>query len=205
MYQDTIFALVVPGEVLTHVFNSDLKKKFLEIGIKCHSVICSRVSPLQKALVVKLVRDNLKVVTLAIGDGANDVSMIQSAHIGVGIMGREGAQAVRAADYAFGEFRHLRRLLTVHGRYNYLRMSGLIYYSFYKNLVFITIQWWFGFVSLWTGQVNSNSYNIRQFTKKYFLPLIMLYSLPCLLLFMQYLKETLALIQLMHILSYIMK
>ncbi len=145
----------MPGDVLTHVFNSDLKKIFLEIGIKCHSVICSRVSPLQKALVVKLVRENLKVVTLAIGDGANDVSMIQSADVGVGIMGREGAQAVRAADYAFGEFRHLRRLLTVHGRYNYLRMSGLIYYSFYKNLVFITVQWWFGFVSAWTGQVNT--------------------------------------------------
>jgi magnesium-transporting ATPase (P-type) len=195
MYQDSIFALVVPGEVLTHVFNSDLKKNFLEIGIKCHSVICSRVSPLQKALVVKLVRDNLKVVTLAIGDGANDVSMIQSAHVGVGIMGREGAQAVRAADYAFGEFRHLRRLLTVHGRYNYLRMTGLIYYSFYKNLVFITIQWWFGFVSSWTGQVNSNSYYIRQFMKKYFLPLIMSYLLHFLLFSMQYLKEMLARIQ----------
>lgn len=153
MNQETIFALVVSGVVLNYVFSSDLKDVFLEIGIQCHSVICSRVSPLQKALVVKLVRDNLKVVTLAIGDGANDVSMIQSAHIGVGIMGREGAQAVRASDYAFGEFKHLRRLLSVHGRYNYLRMSGLIYYSFYKNFVFITIQWWFGFVSAWTGQV----------------------------------------------------
>lgn len=153
MCQETIFALVVSGVVLNYVFSSDLKDVFLEIGVKCHSVICSRVSPLQKALIVKLVRDNLKVVTLAIGDGANDVSMIQSAHIGVGIMGREGAQAVRASDYAFGEFRHLRRLLSVHGRYNYLRMTGLIYYSFYKNFVFITIQWWFGFVSAWTGQV----------------------------------------------------
>jgi phospholipid-transporting ATPase len=149
----TIFALVVPGDVLATVFSGPQQHKFLQIGTKCHSVICARVSPLQKALVVKLVRDNENAITLAIGDGANDVSMIQAAHVGVGIMGREGTQAVRAADYAFGEFRHLRRLVTVHGRYSLLRMTGLIYYSFYKNLVFITIQWWFGFVSDWTGQV----------------------------------------------------
>ena len=147
------------------------------------------MSPLQKALIVKLVRDNLNVVTLAIGDGANDVSMIQSAHIGVGIMGREGAQAVRASDYAFGEFKHLRRLLTVHGRYNYLRMTGLIYYSFYKNLVFITIQWWFGFVSGWNGQVNILILNSRLLTRKYFSLHIMLYLLHSHHSFMQFLKE----------------
>jgi P-type E1-E2 ATPase len=154
MPESTVHALVVPGNVLTFVFAGPQQKKFLEIGTKCHSVICSRVSPLQKAMVVKLVKDNNKgTTTLAIGDGANDVSMIQAAHVGVGIAGREGTQAVRASDYAFGEFRHLRRLLSVHGRYSYMRMAGLIYYSFYKNIVFITIQWWFGFVSAWTGQV----------------------------------------------------
>jgi P-type E1-E2 ATPase len=108
---------------------------------------------LQKALVVKLVRNNLKACTLAIGDGANDVSMIQAAHVGVGIAGREGTQAVRASDFSFGEFKHLRRLLAVHGRYSLMRMSELIYFSFYKNLTFITVQWWFGFVSAWSGQV----------------------------------------------------
>ncbi|RKO89133.1 hypothetical protein BDK51DRAFT_23151 [Blyttiomyces helicus] len=144
-------ALVVDGQTLTYVLDSHADR-FLEIGTRCHSVICCRVTPLQKALVVKLVQKTLKVVTLAIGDGANDVSMIQAANVGVGIMGREGTQAVRAADYAFPEFRFLRRLVTVHGRFSYMRLSVLIFYSFYKNITFITVQWWFGFFNAWSGQ-----------------------------------------------------
>ena len=145
-------ALVINGEALEYALTSALKLKFLEAGQMCHSVICCRVTPLQKALVVKLVKSNLKCTTLAIGDGANDVSMIQAADVGVGIQGREGSQAVRASDYAFGEFRFLRRLLHVHGRYSYHRLTQLIYYSFYKNLTMITVQWWFGFLSAWSGQ-----------------------------------------------------
>jgi phospholipid-transporting ATPase len=150
-----IFALVVNGNVLSHVFagQDSSKQKFLKIGKACKTVICSRVTPLQKALVVRLVKSSLKTsMTLAIGDGANDVSMIQEAHVGVGIMGKEGTQAVRAADFAFGEFRYLQRLLTFHGRHNYNRFSNLILFSFYKNLVFISIQWLFGFVNMWSGQ-----------------------------------------------------
>lgn len=144
------------GSVLSNVFaGADVsKEKFLRIGKRCKTVICSRVTPLQKALVVRLVRRSLKdSITLAIGDGANDVSMIQEAHVGVGIMGKEGTQAVRAADYAFGEFRFLQRLLTYHGRFSYVRMANLTFFSFYKNLAFITIQWFFGFVNAWSGQV----------------------------------------------------
>ncbi|KAJ3111227.1 hypothetical protein HDU96_005884 [Phlyctochytrium bullatum] len=144
-------ALVVNGETLGYVFASKQEQKLLQIGINCHSVICCRVTPLQKALVVRLVRTTLKKVTLAIGDGANDVSMIQGADVGVGIMGREGNQAVRSADFAFAEFRFLRRLLAVHGRYSYHRMAQLIYYSFYKNITAITVQFWFGFYSSWSG------------------------------------------------------
>lgn len=147
---------MVDGHVLSHVFagTAESQKKFLSIGTRCKTVICARVTPLQKALVVRLVKNSLKnSITLAIGDGANDVSMIQEAHVGVGIMGKEGTQAVRAADYAFGEFKFLQRLLTVHGRFHYLRMANLILFSFYKNLVFITIQWYFGFVNDWSGQV----------------------------------------------------
>jgi phospholipid-transporting ATPase len=134
--------------------DESLKKSFLDIGVLCRSVICSRVTPLQKSQVVKMVKDAYpNIITLAIGDGANDVSMIQEAHIGVGIMGREGTQAVRAADYAFGEFRFLKRLVMVHGRYNYLRLSNLILYCFYKNLVFITVQFIYGFTNMWSGQL----------------------------------------------------
>jgi phospholipid-transporting ATPase len=153
-----VFAMVVDGHVLSLVFAGAEKSKgkFLSIGTRCKTVICARVTPLQKALVVRLVRRSLKSsITLAIGDGANDVSMIQEAHVGVGIMGKEGTQAVRAADYAFGEFKYLQRLLTVHGRFQYLRMSGIILFSFYKNFVFIVPQWYFGFVNAWSGQVIS--------------------------------------------------
>ncbi|TPX31648.1 hypothetical protein SmJEL517_g05073 [Synchytrium microbalum] len=146
-------ALVIKGEILALVYDAKFELELLEIGKQCAAVVCARMAPLQKAMVVDLVKQNVKTVTLAIGDGANDVSMIQAANIGVGIMGKEGNQAVRAADYAFGEFRFLKRLLVVHGRYSFERLAGLIYYSFYKNIAFITIQWWFGFVSGWSAQI----------------------------------------------------
>ncbi|KAJ3338214.1 hypothetical protein HDU93_009874 [Gonapodya sp. JEL0774] len=120
---------------------TDLQRQFLELATRCNS----------KAQVVTLVRAHLKKVTLAIGDGANDVTMIQAADIGVGIIGREGAQAVRASDYAFLEFKFLRRLISVHGRYDYMRMCKIIFVSFYKNLAMITLLWIFGFLSMWTG------------------------------------------------------
>jgi magnesium-transporting ATPase (P-type) len=125
---------------------------FLKLCMMCKSVICCRVSPLQKSQVVKLVRDTLKgTVTLAIGDGANDVSMIQAAHIGIGISGQEGLQAARAADYAIGQFRFLKPLLLVHGRYNYRRLARLICYSFYKNLTLQLCQFWYVFFNAFTG------------------------------------------------------
>lgn len=102
----------------------------------------SRVSPLQKALVVKLVKRNLKAILLAIGDGANDVSMIQAAHVGVGISGVEGLQAARSADIAIAQFRFLRKLLLVHGAWSYQRISKVILYSFYKNVALYMTQFW---------------------------------------------------------------
>lgn len=100
------------------------------------------MSPLQKALVVKLVKRHLKAILLAIGDGANDVSMIQAAHVGVGISGMEGLQAARSADVAIGQFRFLRKLLLVHGAWSYQRISKVILYSFYKNIVLYMTQFW---------------------------------------------------------------
>lgn len=109
----------------------------LELAIMCKAVICcesihgivlttGRVSPLQKALVVKLVKQSTNAPLLAIGDGANDVSMIQAAHVGVGISGVEGLQAARSADVAISQFRYLRKLLLVHGSWSYQRLSKLI-------------------------------------------------------------------------------
>ncbi|KAJ1656786.1 hypothetical protein IWQ61_003703 [Dispira simplex] len=145
-------ALVVSGSTLGYILEStDLSKSFLQLGVRCHSVICCRVTPLQKARVVQLVKKRLKKVTLSIGDGANDVSMIQVAHVGVGIEGVEGAQAVRASDYSFVEFKSLRPLISIHGRYSYLRIANIIFYSFYKNIALITVQFWFGFNNAWSG------------------------------------------------------
>jgi phospholipid-transporting ATPase len=119
----------------------------LRLARACHSVVCCRVTPLQKAEVVRLVRDGEGAICLAIGDGANDVAMIQAAHVGVGIFGQEGSQAARSADYAIRMFRHLRRLLSVHGRYALVRNSLLVQYSFYKSAAVFMSVLWFAFYS----------------------------------------------------------
>ncbi|KAG6616508.1 P-type ATPase (P-ATPase) Superfamily [Phytophthora cinnamomi] len=107
----------------------------------------------QKAEVVTLVRTaNKKVRTLAIGDGANDVAMIQRAHVGVGISGQEGMQAVNSSDYAIGQFYFLEKLLLHHGRLNYKRMSILAGYMFYKNIVMVLAQYFYMFCTGSSGQ-----------------------------------------------------
>ena len=135
-------ALVIDGKSLTFALERDLEKLFLDLAVMCKAVICCRVSPLQKALVVKLVKRHLKSVLLAIGDGANDVSMIQAAHVGVGIAGMEGLQAARSADVAIGQFRFLKKLLLVHGAWTYYRVSKVILYSFYKNIAMFMTEFW---------------------------------------------------------------
>jgi phospholipid-transporting ATPase len=138
---DTL-ALIIDGKSLTYALEKDLEKNFLDLAVMCKAVICCRVSPLQKALVVKLVKRHLKAILLAIGDGANDVSMIQAAHIGVGISGMEGLQAARSADVAIAQFRYLRKLLLVHGAWSYQRIAKTILYSFYKNITLYMTQFW---------------------------------------------------------------
>lgn len=106
-------------------------------------------------MVVELIKKNKSAVTLAIGDGANDVSMIKTAHIGVGISGQEGLQAVLASDYSIGQFRFLERLLLVHGRWSYYRMSKFLRYFFYKNFAFTLCHIWFAFFCGFSAQVRS--------------------------------------------------
>jgi len=136
-------ALIIDGKSLTFALEKDLEKLFLDLAIMCKAVICCRVSPLQKALVVKLVKKYQKEsILLAIGDGANDVSMIQAAHIGIGISGEEGLQAARSADVAIAQFRFLRKLLLVHGAWSYQRVTKTILFSFYKNIALYMTQFW---------------------------------------------------------------
>uniref|UniRef100_A0A8K9WZY1 Phospholipid-transporting ATPase n=1 Tax=Oncorhynchus mykiss TaxID=8022 RepID=A0A8K9WZY1_ONCMY len=148
-----LFALVINGHSLAHALEADMEGEFVSTACVCRAVICCRVTPLQKALVVELIKKHKKAVTLAIGDGANDVSMIKTAHIGVGISGQEGIQAVLASDYSFSQFRFLQRLLLVHGRWSYLRMCRFLCYFFYKNFAFTMVHFWFGFFCGFSAQI----------------------------------------------------
>lgn len=147
-------ALIIEGSALLHIFESqEAKEKLLGIAILCKSVVCCRVSPLQKALVVELVRKSQDVVTLAVGDGANDVSMIQVANVGVGIAGQEGVQASMAADYAICQFRFLHKLLLVQGHWSYARISEMILTFFFKNIFWVLPALWFQIYSDWSGNI----------------------------------------------------
>ena len=92
--------------------------------------------------------------TLAVGDGANDVAMINAAHVGVGIEGEEGVQAVNASDYAVGQFSFLGTLLLKHGRYNYIRMSKVVCFMFYKNILMSTTMFWYSFFNAYSGKLS---------------------------------------------------
>ncbi|KAJ3021203.1 UNVERIFIED_CONTAM: hypothetical protein HDU68_009759, partial [Siphonaria sp. JEL0065] len=147
------FALIIDGHTLKYALEPDVKLIFLELACLCKAVVCCRVSPLQKALVVSLVKNNVEgAITLAIGDGANDVGMIQAAHVGVGISGMEGLQAARSADVSIAQFRFLQKLLLVHGGWAYDRLSKLVLYCFYKNITLYLIQFWFAFDNGFSGQ-----------------------------------------------------
>lgn len=125
-------AIVIDGDSLKLVLDEQVRRKFLLLCKQCKAVLCCRVSPSQKAAVVQMVKNGLDVMTLSVGDGANDVAMIQEADIGVGIAGEEGRQAVMSSDYAIGQFRFLQRLVLVHGRWSYRRLSETIANFFYK-------------------------------------------------------------------------
>ncbi|KAI8054207.1 hypothetical protein BDF22DRAFT_742133 [Syncephalis plumigaleata] len=130
-------ALVIDGQALKEVLDDTRARRYLlSMSTRCRSVICCRVSPLQKAQVVHLIRKGRHAITLAIGDGANDVSMIQTANIGVAIAGKEGLQASMSSDYTIAQFQYLKTLLLVHGQWSYLRVAEMILNFFYKNVLY---------------------------------------------------------------------
>ncbi|KAF3821281.1 hypothetical protein GH733_011434 [Mirounga leonina] len=161
------YGLIINGYSLAYALEGNLELELLRTACMCKGVICCRMTPLQKAQVVELVKRYKKVVTLAIGDGANDVSMIKgmalevstiplsiaiAAHIGVGISGQEGMQAMLNSDYAFSQFHYLQRLLLVHGRWSYNRMCKFLSYFFYKNFAFTLVHFWYAFFSGFSAQ-----------------------------------------------------
>lgn len=154
-----------------------LRDLLLDLTMRCKSVVGCRVSPDQKKEMVRLVKDNVPLArTLAIGDGANDVAMIQEAHVGVGIRGEEGTQAVNSADYAISQFRFLGDLMLKHGRYNYIRMSNLICYMFYKNIFMSMGMFWFNFNNGFSGQKYYTEGAIQLFNLAYTSLPIILYA-----------------------------
>ncbi|CCH58256.1 hypothetical protein TBLA_0A04620 [Henningerozyma blattae CBS 6284] len=159
-YELDTLAMVIDGKSLGFALESDLEDYLLAVGKLCKAVICCRVSPLQKALVVKMVKRKTSSLLLAIGDGANDVSMIQAAHVGVGISGQEGMQAARSADFAIGQFKYLKKLLLVHGSWSYQRISVAILYSFYKNIALYMTQFWYVFANAFSGQSIMESWTL---------------------------------------------
>ncbi|GAB1302818.1 Phospholipid-transporting ATPase [Apodemus speciosus] len=147
------YGLIIDGSTLSLILNSsqdyssnNYKSIFLQICMKCTAVLCCRMAPLQKAQIVRMVK-NLKgsPITLSIGDGANDVSMILESHVGIGIKGKEGRQAARNSDYSVPKFKHLKKLLLAHGHLYYVRIAHLVQYFFYKNLCFILPQFLYQF------------------------------------------------------------
>ncbi|XP_076013152.1 phospholipid-transporting ATPase VD isoform X2 [Genypterus blacodes] len=150
------FILVMDGRTLDWALQEELH--FLELSRHCKAVICCRSTPLQKSQVVRLIRDRLGVMTLAVGDGANDVSMIQVADVGVGICGQEGMQAVMSSDFAVSRFKHLKKLLLVHGHWCCSRLAHMILYFIYKNVMFVNLLFWYQFFCGFSGSVMTNSW-----------------------------------------------
>ncbi|XP_077244046.1 putative phospholipid-transporting ATPase 9 [Tasmannia lanceolata] len=152
------FALIIDGKSLSFALEDDVKNMFLDLAISCASVICCRSSPKQKALVTRLVKTGTGKTTLAIGDGANDVGMLQEADIGIGISGVEGMQAVMSSDIAIAQFRFLERLLLVHGHWCYRRIASMVCYFFYKNITFGLTIFMFEAYASFSGQSAYNDW-----------------------------------------------
>lgn len=149
--------VVVDGQTLSMIeSDGTLKVRFLNLAIRVDSVICCRASPKQKAFLVRSIRRQIKdSVTLAIGDGANDIAMIQEAHVGIGITGKEGLQAARISDYSIAQFRFLLKLLLCHGRWNYIRACKYTLGTFWKEMLFYLTQ---ALYQRWNGYTGTSLY-----------------------------------------------
>jgi phospholipid-translocating ATPase len=157
--------VVVDGQTLTKITEIEaLDSLFHELAILADSVICCRASPSQKAQLVKSIRKRVKKsITLAIGDGANDIAMIQEAHVGIGITGKEGLQAARTSDYSIAQFRFLVKLLLVHGRWNYMRTCKYTVGTFWKEMLFYLTQALFQRSVGYTGTSLYESWSLSMF------------------------------------------
>uniref|UniRef100_Q9N0Z4-2 Isoform 2 of Phospholipid-transporting ATPase IF n=1 Tax=Oryctolagus cuniculus TaxID=9986 RepID=Q9N0Z4-2 len=169
--------LVVDGTSLSLALREH-EKLFMEVCRNCSAVLCCRMAPLQKAKVIRLIKISPeKPITIGCWDGANDVSMIQEAHVGIGIMGKERRQAARNSDYAIARFKFLSKLLFVHGHFYYIRIATLVQYFFYKNVCFITPQFLYQFYCLFSQQTLYDSVYLTLYNICFTSLPILIYSL----------------------------
>lgn len=147
------YALVISGDIFALILSDTaLRHQFILVAANSRALIACRLSPLQKTEITKLVQVEFDKTTLAIGDGGNDVGMIQAAHVGIGINGLEGSQAARSADFSIAKFRFIVKLLLVHGAWSFHRISRVILYTIYKNFILVLCQFFFSFNSSFSGQ-----------------------------------------------------
>ena len=168
------YSLLLSSEILTIIFqNFNLLKQFYKISNRCISVVISRISPKQKAEIVNLIKTSNNAITLAIGDGSNDVGMINEANIGIGIYGKEGTEASRASDYVITQFSYLKKLLLYHGREFYRKNCYVVIYNFYKNVLFVFPMFFMGFLNIFSGMTIYDPY-IHQFYNTFYtaLPIV---------------------------------
>lgn len=164
-YKTTVpFTTVIDSDVFKLIYMNNLHDFLLSVTMHSTAVVCCRLSPEEKALIVTMTRNRDKyITTLAIGDGANDCPMIKSANIGVGIAGNEGLHASNSSDFSLPEFKYLRRLLFVHGHYTHLRNSELIEYCIYKNLILVFVNGLFSGQCLFTSQILFNDMMVTMY------------------------------------------
>ncbi|XP_049723563.1 phospholipid-transporting ATPase IH isoform X1 [Elephas maximus indicus] len=179
------YGLIIDGAALSLIMkpredgsSGNYRELFLEICRNCSAVLCCRMAPLQKAQIVKLIKFSKEhPITLAVGDGANDVSMILEAHVGIGVIGKEGRQAARNSDYAVPKFKHLKKMLLVHGHFYYIRIAELVQYFFYKNVCFIFPQFLYQFFCGFSQQTLYDTAYLTLYNISFTSLPILLYSL----------------------------
>ena len=147
------YTIIIEGSAIdTCMEEGPAEKIFFDLVKESRSLICCRSSPSQKSRVVEFIKKNSDGLTLSIGDGGNDVNMIKTAHVGIGIFGKEGYQAAYNSDYAISQFKYLKRLLFVDGRFSLARNSYFIYQYFFKNVIFGMAQFWYQIYSQFSGR-----------------------------------------------------
>eukprot|EP00993_Chasmostoma_nieuportense_P000697 NODE_1641_length_1430_cov_29.834229_g1558_i0.p1 GENE.NODE_1641_length_1430_cov_29.834229_g1558_i0~~NODE_1641_length_1430_cov_29.834229_g1558_i0.p1 ORF type:complete len:396 (+),score=86.21 NODE_1641_length_1430_cov_29.834229_g1558_i0:192-1379(+) len=170
------YSLMITGDTLELALTEECQAAFLQSAMAANSVICCRVTPALKASITRMVKLNRKT-TLAVGDGGNDVAMLQEAHVGVGIQGKEGLQAARAADFSIARFKFLKPLLLVHGHYSYERTCYIVQYCFYKSMLLSSVQLLYNLTTRFSGVSYWDAFMLANFNGVYTLPPILLYVL----------------------------